>query len=56
MLWIGWTNQPLETEIWPIALRIFAWLPLITGALGWCPIYAMLGLSTRKTNSPPSDH
>lgn len=53
MLWIGWTNEPAATEIWPVALRILAWLPLVTGLLGWCPIYAMLGLSTHKPKPPP---
>jgi len=48
MLWLGWTVQPAELVLWPIALRIFAWFPLITGFLGWCPIYAILGLSTHK--------
>lgn len=48
MLWVGWTIQPSEATIWPIALRIFAWFPLVTGFLGWCPIYIILGLSTRR--------
>jgi Protein of unknown function (DUF2892) len=54
MLWAGW-NLGSATEIWPIALRIFAWFPLVTGALGWCPVYALLGLSTGKPKSPPRD-
>lgn len=56
MLWAGWAGQPAETAIWPVALRIFAWFPLVTGLLGWCPIYAMLGLSTWKPKSPPRNH
>jgi TRAP-type C4-dicarboxylate transport system permease small subunit len=52
MLWAGWTLSTGEMEIWPIALRIFAWFPLVTGALGWCPVYAILGLSTRKLRPP----
>jgi hypothetical protein len=24
-------------------------IPLFTAWIGWCPLYAMLGLSTRKT-------
>jgi len=47
MLWVGWTSHA-EMAIWPIALRIFAWFPLVTGLLGWCPVYALLSLSTRK--------
>jgi hypothetical protein len=52
MLLVGWTIQPAETAIWPIALRIFAWFPLVTGFLGWCPVYSILGLSTRKPKIP----
>jgi len=55
MLWVGWTIQPAGMEIWPIALRIFSWFPLVTGLIGWCPVYAMLGLSTRKPKSSAGD-
>lgn len=30
------------------ALLLFAWVPLVTGAIGWCPIYSLLGLSSRR--------
>jgi hypothetical protein len=30
------------------ALLLFAWLPLVTGAIGWCPIYSLLGVSSRR--------
>jgi hypothetical protein len=36
--------------LWGIALKIFAWVPLVTGFLGWCPIYAILGISSRRTS------
>ncbi|HXU30636.1 MAG TPA: DUF2892 domain-containing protein [Thermoanaerobaculia bacterium] len=29
-----------------VALRIFGWLPLLTGLAGWSPVYAFFGLST----------
>lgn len=35
-------------------IGVWGWLgvvPLATGALGWCPPYAILGLSTCKTKS-----
>ncbi len=28
------------------ALRIFGWLPLLTGLLGWDPVYAFFGWRT----------
>ena len=27
-------------------------LPLATGAMGWCPPYGLLGISTCKTRNP----
>lgn len=47
MLYAGWSG--LVTGVWGVALKIFAWVPLVTGLLGWCPFYAILGVSTRKT-------
>lgn len=47
MLIAGWTDS--VTGVWGIALEVFGWVPLITGAIGWCPVYALLGISTRKT-------
>lgn len=34
-------------------IGVWGWLgvvPLLTGAIGWCPPYAILGISTCKTN------
>jgi hypothetical protein len=50
MLWAGWSGA-VEASIWSAALRVFAWVPLVTGILGWCPLYAILGLSSRKPKS-----
>jgi hypothetical protein len=33
------------------ALAIVAVLPLLTGAIGWCPLYALLGISTTGRNT-----
>lgn len=46
MLAVGWTG--LAEGVWNSALVIFGWVPLVTGAIGWCPIYALLGFSTRR--------
>jgi len=35
------------------ALEVFAWVPLLTGLLGWCPFYTLLGINTRKRGSGP---
>ncbi len=39
----GWVTGLAGT-----ALLLFFWVPLVTGAIGWCPIYSLLGLSSRK--------
>lgn len=46
MLAAGWAG--LATGVWRIGLQVFGWVPLMTGLIGWCPIYALLGISTRK--------
>ena len=35
------------------ALEVFAWVPLFTGLLGWCPFYALLGIHPGKRGSRP---
>lgn len=54
MLGAGWSGA-LENQVWQIALQVFAWAPLLTALLGWCPVYAMLGLSTRRSRALPRD-
>jgi hypothetical protein len=34
-------------EIANWALLLFAWVPLVTALVGWCPFYTLLGISTR---------
>ena len=43
MLAVGWGSD----GSWVLALRVFALYPLITGLVGWCPIYALLRTGTR---------
>lgn len=53
MLGAGWSG--LVGGVWGVALEIFGWVPLATGLAGWCPEYAMLGISTRRRSSAPLD-
>jgi len=39
MLILGWLG---DSEAWAFALRVFGFFPLITGLMGWCPVYALL--------------
>ncbi len=45
MLILGWL---VDTGVWAFALRVFGFFPLITGGVGWCPVYALLRI--RKTH------
>jgi hypothetical protein len=47
--WAGWVPG-----VWDIALLFFAWVPLATGILGWCPFYALLGIRTNLHRAPRS--
>lgn len=31
-----------------LAFFLFAWVPIVTGLAGWCPIYQLFGISTRR--------
>ncbi|HYG63343.1 MAG TPA: DUF2892 domain-containing protein [Thermoanaerobaculia bacterium] len=41
--WSGWVPG-----VWAVALKAFGWVPLLTGLIGWCPFYALLGIRTAK--------
>jgi hypothetical protein len=53
MLAAGWSG--LANGVARIGLEVFGWVPLATGAIGWCPIYSLLGISTRKPRAQPRD-
>jgi len=53
MLYAGWSGW--ITGVWAVALETFGWVPLATGLAGWCPLYAMLGISTRRPASARRD-
>jgi Inner membrane protein YgaP-like, transmembrane domain len=44
MLWLG---LAVVDGTWGVVLAVVAFVPLITGLVGWCPIYAVLGSGTR---------
>jgi hypothetical protein len=46
MLSAGWTG--IAPGIWRVGLEIFGWVPLVTGLIGWCPVYALLGIRTHR--------
>ena len=47
---LGWSGA--VGGVAGIALRVFGLVPLITGIVGWCPVYALCGIDTRRGNKP----
>ena len=45
-IYVGWIGSP--DGLVGAALRVFGPVPLLTGLLGWDPLYALLGIATRK--------
>ncbi len=46
MLALGWAG--VVPGLGGASLQLFGWFPLVTGLIGWSPIYSMLGVSTRR--------
>lgn len=44
LLYLGWFGVVTGTP--GLVLKWLGFLPLVTGLVGWCPLYAMVGLST----------
>ena len=47
MVYLGWFGS--GEGLWAAALRIFGFIPLVTGVIGWDPVYALLGIKTSRT-------
>jgi hypothetical protein len=46
MILVGWSV--LDGTLWGAALKIFGFVPLVTGLIGWCPFYTLAGVATKK--------
>ncbi len=46
MLTLGWAG--VVTGGWGVVLKIGGWLPLLTGLVGFCPLYAILKFRTNR--------
>lgn len=49
LLYLGFGG--VVTGGWGVVLGIVGLIPLITGLVGWCPIYAIAKFRTRKTQT-----
>lgn len=46
LLYLGWAG--VVTGSLGLIFKILGFIPLITGLIGWCPLYSLLRVSTRK--------
>ena len=46
MIYLGWSGA--AAGLLGATLRVFGFLPILTGFVGWDPIYAILRLSTKR--------
>ena len=46
ILYLGWAG--VVTGGWGLFLKIFGFIPLLTGLIGWCPIYSLVKISTKS--------
>jgi hypothetical protein len=46
LLVLGWGG--IVTGGWGVFLKIIGFVPLLTGLLGYCPIYSLLKFGTKK--------
>jgi hypothetical protein len=45
LLYLGWGGMVIGG--WGLALKIIGFIPLITGIIGWCPLYSLFKVSTK---------
>lgn len=46
LLHLGWSGA--VTGGLGVFLKFFGFVPLLTGLIGWCPLYSLLRFSTRR--------
>jgi hypothetical protein len=46
LLVLGWGN--VVTGSWGVAFKILGFVPLLTGLIGWCPLYSLFKIRTNK--------
>jgi len=49
LLYLGWAG--VVTGGWGLFLKVIGFVPLITGLIGWCPIYALLKTGTQHAEA-----
>ena len=47
VLYLGWAG--VVTGGWGVFLKVIGFVPLLTGLVGFCPLYAIFKVRTNKT-------
>jgi len=47
LLVLGWGG--IITGGWGLAFKIIGFVPLLTGLVGWCPLYSLFKFATKKS-------
>lgn len=47
LLYLGWAG--VVPGGWGLFLKIIGFVPLLTGLVGWCPIYALFKFGTKPS-------
>ena len=51
LLALGWAG--VVTVTLGVVFKYAGFLPLLTGIVGWCPLYTLLGIRTNKPKAAP---
>lgn len=46
LLYLGWAG--VVAGGWGTFFKLFGFVPLLTGAVGWCPLYSIIGFRTNR--------
>ena len=47
LLYLGWAD--VISGGWGIFLKVIGFVPLLTGLIGWCPLYSLFKIRTNKS-------
>jgi hypothetical protein len=47
LLGLGWGG--IVSGGWGMAFKIVGFIPFVTGLVGWCPLYAVFAVRTRRS-------
>ncbi len=48
LLYLGWAG--VVSGGWGVFLKVIGFVPLLTGLIGWCPLYSLFKFRTNKSS------